>query len=83
MAVTFGLGAVLCAACCALPLIGLLGSAATLGVAYLSGGLECLLMAFLGLAGLGVWMVRRRKARSAACVTSCEMGCGCASQAEG
>lgn len=72
-----GLGVVLCAACCALPLVGLLGSTVALSASFLSGGLECLLLAFLSFAGIGVWMARRRKPVAEVCKTSCDMGCGC------
>lgn len=77
-----GLGVLLCAACCALPLVGLLGSTAALSASFLSGGLECVLIAFLGLAGIGVWMARRRKSAAGSCQTSGEIGCICGGQAQ-
>lgn len=80
MSKTIGLGAVLCAACCALSLIGLLGSSAALSASFLSGGLECLLVAVVAITGIGVWLARRRKAAKGACQTSCHTDCGCKSQ---
>ena len=78
-----GLGVLLCAACCALPLIGLLGSTAALTASFLRGGLECLVVAFLGIAGISVWMARRSGSAAGACKMSCETGCGCGSRAKG
>lgn len=77
-----GLGALLCAACCALPLLGLLGgSSAALGLSFLKGGSECLLIAGLGLAGILLWQRRRRQSGPASCKTSCATDCECSNQA--
>ena len=63
-----GIGAAACAACCAGPIFGVIAAAGLLtAAAYLTAGL-------IGLAGavpLGVWVHRRRKARTR-CVSSNE-----------
>lgn len=76
---TIGLGALLCGACCALPL---LGSSAVIGLAYLRGGIEYLFLAGLGIAGLIVWTLRRRKTPPTSCKTSCQPGCQCSTRSK-
>jgi len=80
----FGLGAA-CAACCAIPLLGLAGGVAAFGAALAACADELLPLAavLLGLAALlaGAWWWRRRLALKKAgceCSTSCSTEASCA-----
>lgn len=84
--VVLGLGAA-CAACCAIPLLGLAGWLATFGSALAACADEflpsaaVLLAVAMGLAG--VWLWRRRQATrrdTCGCTTSCSTGVGHAGQ---